>query len=454
MIKSVRTFLKLKGVQLGVFEYLLLLAPFAMLFSYQPLISFGMHANMHIELAVAVIYLLVLALVGLPRIWRSKSTLITNKSVLFVALFVLWCALSLLWTPNLTRGILTLGIVGLLYLVLLAVLATQNFKKLLPALVRLTVISGLFISVVAWSQVLLAALSVPNQVTLLCAGCQATIFGFARPDGFAIEPQFLGSLLIIPIVLLLQACFTRKTASYTKLALVFLITTMILTLSRGAIYALAISGLLLTAVNFKQVKKLTFTAGLILVGIVIGLGVQGIAAQVNPKVADGFGITIAKSVNQLTLGIVDLRPKQTSITTSASGYIAESTDVRVNLSKLALETWTKSPSTAIFGVGLGGAGQSMHDFKHQTAAYEIVQNEYAEILLELGLVGMALFVAILISLVFKLRGQPQLQAILVAFMVQWLFFSGYPNALHIYLFMIVSASIYSKGVMHVNQKTN
>ena len=63
----------------------------------------------------------------------------------------------------------------------------------------------------------------------------------------------------------------------------------------------------------------------------------------------------------------------------------------------------------------------------------MVQNEYLEILLELGVVGLALFVLIIAGL-FKITAKHKyLWAIIVAFGVQWWLFSGYPNALHIFV---------------------
>ncbi|MEI6481519.1 MAG: hypothetical protein WCO19_04420, partial [Candidatus Saccharibacteria bacterium] len=64
---------------------------------------------------------------------------------------------------------------------------------------------------------------------------------------------------------------------------------------------------------------------------------------------------------------------------------------------------------------------------------EIVQNEYIEILLENGVIGFSVFIVILGILMYRLRHQRWLWAIVLAFLIQWNFFSGYPNALHIYV---------------------
>lgn len=65
----------------------------------------------------------------------------------------------------------------------------------------------------------------------------------------------------------------------------------------------------------------------------------------------------------------------------------------------------------------------------------MVQNQYLELLLELGIVGFAIFGAIVIGLFVKTRRAPYFWAILATFVAQWWFFSGYPNALHIFIIM-------------------
>ncbi len=65
----------------------------------------------------------------------------------------------------------------------------------------------------------------------------------------------------------------------------------------------------------------------------------------------------------------------------------------------------------------------------------MVQNEYLEILLETGLVGLLIFIALVVGLFVKTKRTKYLWPIIVAFLLQWWFFSGYPNSLHIFLFL-------------------
>lgn len=65
----------------------------------------------------------------------------------------------------------------------------------------------------------------------------------------------------------------------------------------------------------------------------------------------------------------------------------------------------------------------------------MVQNEYLEILLEIGLVGLLIFVALVVGVFVKTKRANYLWPIIAALLLQWWFFSGYPNSLHIFLFM-------------------
>ncbi len=236
---------------------------------------------------------------------------------------------------------------------------------------------------------------------------------------------------------------------------------------------------------------------------------QGIFTLISP-VQDTFMSGIAKSIHQLTLGIIDLRPTPSSsnqppIDTSEEGnrpdnpddssaifegYVAESTNVRLNLNATAIDTWLNAPNHAtlittcsdyaednechkitptsiLFGVGLGGAGTAMHNAfpDRVTSPKEIVQNQFFSLLLELGLVGLLLFIFTLIlaffapllpqrfvdgkqqrpasasSIIKRLQkgdfwshpALPLLASLIIAYLATLNFFSGLPNALHIYL---------------------
>ena len=190
------------------------------------------------------------------------------------------------------------------------------------------------------------------------------------------------------------------------------------------------------------------------------LNTQGIMAQVSPT-NDTYGSGVAKVLNHLSLGIIDIRQKDTNevgdvddksdvaedVGTDENnsiydGYVVESTEIRKMLTRNAIKVWSKDFRTVMFGVGIGGAGQAMYDAGLIDSPKEIVQNEYASLLLEVGLVGVVLAIVLLIMVVRVVIKTPANMVILtmmVAYGVSLVFFAGLPNALQIYLLPTIVA---------------
>ena len=176
---------------------------------------------------------------------------------------------------------------------------------------------------------------------------------------------------------------------------------------------------------------------------------------------DNYVDGVAKVINHLSLGIIDIRgaeenvPEKDIIFVSDEddvdndavfdGYVAESTDIRMELTSLALETWSGDFRTMIIGVGLGGAGQAMYEKGLTDSPKEIVQNQYASLLLESGIVGVILFVltiVLVVRVLVKTKISGALFALTVAYGVSLCFFAGLPNVLHIYLLLFMFGAFY------------
>ncbi len=450
--------LGITDLKTNLFEKLLLLAPIVVWFSYYPRLDFGSSDTMYFKLTVPLVYVLILSIVGLPRIWRGRSELMRQPAVWLVAGFILWQGISLLWTPNVIRGVLTFGISGMVGLVFAACLASvSRIKKLLPTLAKLYIVTALVMGCLAILQLFLGVW-LSRQDTLLCAGCVADQFGFVRPNVFAIEPQFFGSMLLVPMLILVHVSMSKQQSWRVWLSLGFLSTVLVLTLSRGAIFAFLVGVIVLVAVYYRHPKRIMMSVATIVVGGVMALALQGTAAVMNGKYDQTFGEAVAKSLNQLSLGLIDVRQvggrdvpesiydaveypiavqESDGEKPAYDGYVAESTDIRVNLSRLALDAWRETPFRMLAGVGLGGAGVAMAESAGHNDRREIVQNEYVEVLLERGIIGLALFLTMLGGIMYVTRRQKWVWGILAAFMAQWAFFSGYPSALHIYLTLIL-----------------
>jgi hypothetical protein len=453
-MKKIRRLLKLTNQKLSLNDWTLLLLPAAVWFSYQPLIELGQSDTMYFEISLSLVALTAFALTAIPHIWRARANIKNNKFSWLVISFGLWNTLTLIWTENFLRGFLTAGVIWLLVLAFLRLSTHHNIKQLLPAIWRIFVGSAVVVSAFAWLQMLLDIAGLPMSQTLICVGCQYEYFGFPRAVGFAIEPQFLGSLLLAPVLILIALSYRSQPKTYHYWLTSFLSLTLFMSLSRGAIYALLVGLAVLVGINLAKIKHSLLVVGLVGLSFVGALAAQGLMVAFNQNVNESFGSVVAKSVHHLSLGVIDLRdkPSATAPTEQAAdqlsapaseqvyfdGYVAQSTDARLSFNELAFDAWKSSPFTMLFGVGLGGAGVAMHrTHPDQVGTLEITQNEYTEILLELGLVGLLFFFALLIAFFGKTSSHKFVWAVAVAYLAQWAFFSGYPNAIHIYLVLFL-----------------
>ena len=356
--------------------------------------------------------------------------------------------------------------------------------QFLNQLKRIFLTSSAVISLFCVLQLLADALGLSNTITRICSNCTTQIFGFPHTNGLAIEPQFMGSLLIAPLFFALNSLLENKNKkSQIKLTLVVILifTALLLTLSRGAIFSVVIA-LFFLLVFLKSLKKTLKIAGLTTISVILALVFQGSLATVGPT-STSFGQAVSTAVNQLTLGKITLvdnqaqsKPENSSEsiknlteisaesteipaesnekptenqtknpakdpTPRFTGYVAESTDRRLELATFALKITAAHPTNTLFGTGLGSAGTEMyvHFPKQQSHEKEIVQNQYLETILEIGFIGLILLILSLVTFI-KLSNfnfEPYTVATLLAFVISLCFFSGYPNALHIYLLPVI-----------------
>lgn len=452
---------RLRQLHLSATEKILLFAPVVVWFSYYPNIHITRLEGFNFEFSITLLYVVILATFGLKDIWQNRFSLAKNRVVWLSGSFIVWNFLSLLWAVNPARGFLNSGVWLVLWFCFLAILSMRNIKKILPLLLDIFIISAVVVGLLAIIQVAYGAWFDWG----LCAGCLARGFGFVRPSVFAIEPQFLGSLLLAPIVILFRDVLGGLSSWKKRVALVIILMALYLTLSRGALLALFLALAVLIVVIWRRYEaslQRLLSATIVLLVISFGAGMlwHGIFTQLNPRISDGFYDAITKSVNQLSLGKLslpklsqgDVQPvNQAPLTSEPSqkalfdGYVERSTNERMTLNQLAIAVWSRDLWMMLAGVGAGGAGRALYQSHQSTGSeFEIIQNEYLSILLEIGVVGLVLFIALLAGLFCVARRTSWLWAVIVGFIVQWNFFSGLPNVIHIYLLIAVMVAVLQK----------
>lgn len=453
---------------------LVLCLPAILFLSNFPLLQFGENSSMHFKLNLPLLWL------GLFSLLSIKTAVSYFKAHLKTPLlgFPIVLMISCLTSINPIRALFTFLVVSCL---IISIIALSEFFHQMPApkkpqflnqLKRIFLTSSAIISLFCVLQLLTDALGLSNTITRICSNCTTQIFGFPHANGLAIEPQFMGSLLIAPLFFALNSLLENKNKkSQIKLTLVVILIFMalLLTLSRGAIFSVVIA-LFFLLVFLKSFKKTLKIAGLTTISVILALVFQGSLATVGPT-NTSFEQAVSTAVNQLTLGKIALVDNQaqskpennsesikspTELTKNPieipaestkgptprfTGYVAESTDRRLELATFALKITAAHPTNTLFGTGLGSAGTEMyvHFPKQQGHEKELVQNQYLETILEIGIIGLILLILSLVTFI-KLSSfnfEPYTVATLLAFAISLCFFSGYPNALHIYLLPVI-----------------
>ena len=499
-----------------IIKYFLYCLPVCLFFSYYPVISFGSGETMNFEISLPIIWLSLFDVVALALLFKEKKLFSGLKQKWMWLLFPVWLSLSVIWSLNAMRGVLTVGILWLIYF---AGYAMWKMRETFDEEFRAKWLKWFFgatLVVCGWCviQCVLDLVGVSRDYSLMCAGCTYRLFGFPHPNGFAIEPQFMGNLLLAPTILVAwllvkkqdsknlkrlrsrgvvfttaksdSAWYSSTRSSFVAvvktttgslfLGFRFLLfcffiiaTTLFLTFSRGAIYAFVVGLLFMTGflmfgtkVRKERVlvgKRLGLVWGTVVLSFLFTLNMQGVMAQVSPT-NDTYMTGVGKVLNHLSLGVIDLpveKPVENleenrggeehleQVESDAQdavfdGYVAESTDIRLKLSEIAVEAWSKDMRTILFGVGLGGAGQALYNAGLSPSPKEIVQNQYVSLLLETGLVGVSLFVLTVVLVVMVIWKKTQISGMMLSLMVAYgvslCFFAGLPNALQIYLLLI------------------
>ena len=263
-----------------LFRFLLYILPLALCFSYFPVISLGENETMNFELSLPLIWLVLFDILSLVMICKKYRKQLFSKvfgSILWW-LFPLFATLSICWSLNPLRGFLTVGVVWLLFF---AVISFWELRENLDTgfwkvFFRWFFGSALLVCIWCVIQCILDVSGVFQEASLLCDGCVYQMFGFPHPNGFAIEPQFMGNLLIAPIMVVaadfcqFSGCVARShrhgaralilvlphsgiPRTWQKLSpLLFFVfsVTLFLTFSRGAIYATVVGLIFFSSTSY------------------------------------------------------------------------------------------------------------------------------------------------------------------------------------------------------------
>ena len=504
--------------------------PIVLFFSYYPVIPLFSTESSNYEFSLPLLWLLLMGILSLPIFLADLCNLVTKKTPLtkapvqiplILSSIPLYFSLTLLWSSNKFRGLITAGVIWCLYLSLLTFYKNIILKKTPLSLEKPFLFGATLTASFCWLQAILNTFNVSGDQILLCLGCTNLSFGFPHPNGFAIEPQFMGNLLLAPAIFLVFRVIHPKNHQIRKtkilyLALAgFIISTLFLIFSRGATYSffLAVAVIFLYEI-FRTKKKLLVASkiiSLVLLPLFFVTLAQGLMSELG-LTSDTFIGGVSRSLSQMTLGrikiplpefkkpLVDQSESSNTISRNNSsnssthdtainintttqaplfdGYITESTDIRVKLSKMGLRLALSHPRQFFFGSGLGSSGVALYQaFPELGSTKEITQNEYVAILVETGFIGILIIfcsgICVFylcyshkkpVKLSFKQSSKQSIKksnfsslisgitpaklyfaSLILAYAASVCFFSGLPNALHIYLVPIFYPALFAKN---------
>lgn len=304
-----------------------------------------------------VYYLLALGLGGMTIIGgKNGEDLIVEKNspLFYLSLFLLWSGLSFAWSIHFVRTLiefLQLTLAGLVFFVSLNLNDEGRFKT---------------IQVVSLVSSLIALLGILEYVFVRTGRIVST---FVNPNPF-------GTYLLILFLFYWGYTLRKKHWTLNLISIIY-ITALFLTGSRGAYLALIVSlPFLFLGIEKVQIKKSLFKTALV---IVSGLGITRLLMFIAPVVQKNLG---------LDLSIVDNLLRVSSL-------VGSSSIGRFEFWKAAGRIFMEKPIT---GFGLGTFFQSYFIGYGGNQWYSrFAHNHYLQILAELGIVGLALFMAFILA---------------------------------------------------------
>jgi O-antigen ligase len=293
-------------------------------------------------------------------------------------------ALSVTYAGNISRAIQVLAFMALMVLAYFTAKALINERLDIERVLKGIIYGAMVVAVLGAFQFLGDSVGLPNSVTLLKEGYDSSTFGFARVQGASQEPLYFANYIFIPLLILVVLLIDGKLREVLPkwlgiLLIVLLGLNFVLAISRGAFLAAGAIGLILIITKYKKLltlKVIIPAAGILMVvatGVYLGL------LRSEPRAIDEF-------VGHLFVN---------------DRVVGESVVSRLNAIDKAKELFLANP---IFGVGIGNYGPStQHEFDADgkpIGGWFIVNNEYLELLAEVGILGFLIFVTLIIAVTY------------------------------------------------------
>ena len=366
--------IKYKGIIQSV--YLLFLAAIFFL----PLERIGSFAfgGMNIRISQLLVVLIFIIYI-FYSFYKKKFIVDFPVPLLYYVLFLCVCLFSLFFAHNRVRGTMVTAFLIFMIIVPYVTVFVVDKKEKLQKVINVFLSSAVVFSLFGLFQFAGGMIGLPNSITGLSERYDKLVLGFPRIQSTFIEPLYFANYLMIPIMLalffLIKRIDKKKSWYFVVLFLLFL-GVFVLTISKGAIASfgiVALSNLLFQIRSVFNRKNILYLFGIVAFISVVAWGLYSTLQSTTD-----FEKDYKKAYDILTGGSITERQ--------------ESSDV-------AIEAFNNN---IILGIGVGNFGPYFAGYPTSAPDYgwSIVNNQYLEILSELGLTGFAIFFIFIFSIFY------------------------------------------------------
>lgn len=386
------------------------------LLPFERIPSFDFHG---VTIRISSLVILVFIIGWLPQLVFSKKWLPFSKIDKAALAYLVVAALSILVATNPHRSLLVVGLTGFVMCGYLLISRTYrdhwSYDKISDVVVAAGVITALF----GLFQFFGDAAGLSLHVTGLKEMYDKNVLGFARIQSTGLEPLYYANFLAFPILVVAERFLSCRTRRFDSVILGLLVMTYALTLSRGGYIALSVGAFVLGVAAVYNKTPSIHQVGRLILPVIVAIGL----ALTSISLTNHHGLQ-----------------KFTAEATNAPSVQASSSDPRLAHYKEAFRIWITKP---ILGAGIGNFG-IVETLPKPPTGYDIVNNEYLEVLAETGIIGfvalVSLAAAALTTLFKVLRREPKnsaaivLLAALFALGTQYNFFS---TLYYLYLWVLL-----------------
>lgn len=331
-------------------------------------VGYTIKINQIIALILLLAFLVHLAL-------KKDDKLTLNPLISFLLLFLSASALSIINSNNLSRSILIFLSFVFISIIFILVSNLVKNEKNLKLITKFLLLTSFLICLFGLYQYFGDLIGLPRNFTGLREAYLKEILGFTRIQSTFLEPLYLANFLIIPLCLISSLFLADQIKLKWYLVVLFLIlllTVFILTVSRSGYLGLAIALLIIIFLKIRSFLSLKKLFPFILAFVI--------------SISLAF-ILLGDARNQF------ISHNQAPL----AGDEQPSSQERETTSKKALSVFYKHP---ILGIGLGNFGPYYDNYPSLPPknGWQIVNNEYLEILAETGIFGLVAFLLFLTAL--------------------------------------------------------